>query len=131
MCCFARTQQENAQNHRGSCGCNAGDTPSPYREDTAPVESGLHAFPYAGRNGFFRPLQDIPYGYVKISLFHCFSFIISCSLMRARCNLERDVASVQPSSLAISLWEYPSSTYILNTVLASGGSSPIIRISSA
>ena len=104
MCCLARTQQENAQHYCGGSR-NAGDTPSPCREDTAPIESGLHSFPYTGRNGFFRTLQDFPYGYVKISLSHSFSFIISCSLMRARCNLERDVASVQPSSWAISLWE--------------------------
>ena len=104
MFCNARGPQEKDQRN-GCGGCNGRETPGPNRENALPADTGFYAFPYPGRDRFLRLLQNFPYGYVKILFFHCFSFIISCSLMRARCSLEREVASVQPSSWAISLWE--------------------------
>ena len=56
--------------------------------------------------------------------------ILFCSQALALLNCVLDVVSVIPSISAISLWEYPSIAYMLNTVLNPGGSDITSFISS-
>ena len=104
--CLRRVYEQDA-----GYGCrNGGDSgktspPAHRNYATFPVQPGGNALPYFGRDLFRRVEQQIPYAYVEFVLFHLSPFIISCKRSRARCNLEREVASVHPSSSAISLWE--------------------------
>ena len=101
-----RIQEDHAGHHGGCCSHPGRRTPNPDGNHPAPsFQPCYDPFPNLGRDRFLCVLQQLPDLYVEFVFFHLFPFIISCSLMRARCNLEREVASVQRSSLAISLWE--------------------------
>ena len=99
-------------------------TPMDMRTDAG---AGGNALPYGGRDAFFGIRKDALYLDVKTTFVHTFFScrISCCSRSRARWSFEREVASVHPSSFAISLWVYPSTTYMLKTVLASAGSEAI------
>ena len=99
-------EQYNARHNGCRSSCAGQTAPKAHPDHTVLlVQPRSNALPYLGRNVFLCVLQQVSDLYVKFVLFHLFPFIISCNLSLARCNLERDVASVQPSSLAISLWE--------------------------
>jgi len=96
----------NECGHHSSCRGHRDRCPTPHRNHTGlSIETRRHAFPNPWGDFLFCVLQKVPYILVKLFVHLLLSFIISCNLSRARCSLEREVASVHPSSSAISLWE--------------------------
>ena len=103
---YSRVRMEYDEcRHNSSCRGHGGRRPTPHRNHTA-LFSKLrrHAFPNPWGDFLFCVLK-VPYILVKLFVHLLLSFISSCNLSRARCSLEREVASVHPSSSAISLWE--------------------------